>query len=329
MAYILIGAVVFSKVEGWSFLDGVFWADVTILTVGFGDFKPKTHLGRCLLFPYAVFGIFILFLVVYCLTELVFEQGKSMWELRLRDQERIRHVRRRESQGRARTSRSSNEEKGAGAVAAPALLAESVLSPKEARRKADRAARRRDFNSMQEILRHAARRRVLYSMALWIFCALFLWLIGAAVFQRCEVAQNWSYFNALYFTFIALLAIGYGDDTLHSMSGKAFFVLWSLIVVPTLTMLITTGSQAVGTPYLTETKGWILTKFKKKELPKIKKHLSCKSYTLAFRHSLQSNCRKASVVPSEQLTYNAHDRNHLLGTSSENNILIVCTLFSV
>jgi len=285
MAYLLIGAIIFSKVEGWSYLDGVFWADVTILTVGFGDFKPETHLGRCLLFPYAIFGIFILFLVIYCLTEVVFERGKSMWELRLRDQERIRRVQRRDVQGRVRTSGSSinANEKSIQAIAGPALFGESRVSPKEARKRADREARRRDFNSMQEIIHQAARRRIFYSIALWIFAALFLWLVGAVIFQHCEAAQDWSYFNSLYFTFIALLAIGYGDDTLHSASGRAFFVLWSLIVVPTLTMLISTGSQAVGTPYLLETKGWIRKKVTKKEPPKIQKHLSCRELPPTFQ----------------------------------------------
>ncbi|KAF4627513.1 hypothetical protein G7Y89_g10645 [Cudoniella acicularis] len=82
LAYILLGALVFKKIEGWRYMDAVFWADVTILTIGFGDFKPETHLGRCLLFPYAAFGIFILFLVVYCITQVVFERGASMWEIR-------------------------------------------------------------------------------------------------------------------------------------------------------------------------------------------------------------------------------------------------------
>jgi potassium channel subfamily K len=36
-AYILLGALVFSHVEGWKYLDAVYWADVTLLTVGLGD----------------------------------------------------------------------------------------------------------------------------------------------------------------------------------------------------------------------------------------------------------------------------------------------------
>lgn len=33
ITYLLLGALVFSKIEGWKFLDAVYWADVTLLTV--------------------------------------------------------------------------------------------------------------------------------------------------------------------------------------------------------------------------------------------------------------------------------------------------------
>ena len=32
MTYLLLGALVFSKIEGWEFLDAVYWANVTLLT---------------------------------------------------------------------------------------------------------------------------------------------------------------------------------------------------------------------------------------------------------------------------------------------------------
>jgi potassium channel subfamily K len=58
MGYLLLGALVFSYVEGWPFLDGVFWANFTLLTIGIGgEFVPKTHTGRSLLFPFAIGGI--------------------------------------------------------------------------------------------------------------------------------------------------------------------------------------------------------------------------------------------------------------------------------
>ena len=57
LVYLLAGAAVYSHIEGWAYLDAVYWADFTLLTVGIGDYAPSTHLGRGLLFPFAIGGI--------------------------------------------------------------------------------------------------------------------------------------------------------------------------------------------------------------------------------------------------------------------------------
>lgn len=75
--YLLLGALVFSKVEGWKYLDAVYWADVTLLTVGLGDYSPKTRVGRGLLFPFAIGGILMVGLVVGSIRSLVLERGKE------------------------------------------------------------------------------------------------------------------------------------------------------------------------------------------------------------------------------------------------------------
>jgi potassium channel subfamily K len=78
MVYLLLGALVFAKVEGWQFLDAVFWADFTLLTVGIGgEFVPKTHTGRSLLFPYAIGGLIMVGLVIGSVRSLILEHGKQ------------------------------------------------------------------------------------------------------------------------------------------------------------------------------------------------------------------------------------------------------------
>ena len=47
-----------------------------------------------------------------------------------------------------------------------------------------------------------------------------------------------SLFSSRYFTYVSLLTIGYGDFYPQDNSAKPVFVLWSLIALPTLTVLI-------------------------------------------------------------------------------------------
>lgn len=70
-------------------------------------------------------------------------------------------------------------------------------------------------------------------------------MIGAVVFWHTERNQSWTYFESVYFSYTTLLTIGYGDFQPISNSGKPFFVFWSLLAVPTLTILISNMGDTV------------------------------------------------------------------------------------
>jgi potassium channel subfamily K len=71
------GAGVYARIEGWRFVDGLYWSDVTILTIGFGDLYPQTNLGRGLLIPYSITGIIMLGLVITSIFRSVEEIGQK------------------------------------------------------------------------------------------------------------------------------------------------------------------------------------------------------------------------------------------------------------
>jgi potassium channel subfamily K len=71
------------------------------------------------------------------------------------------------------------------------------------------------------------------------------WLVGAVVFYETEMATlGMTYWESVYFCWVAILSIGYGDFSPHSGAGRCFFLIWSLIAVPTVTIL---ASDLTGT----------------------------------------------------------------------------------
>ena len=57
---LLVGTVVFNRVEGWSYLDSFYFSSIALTTVGFGDFAPHTAAGKLLTVFYIFCGIGLL-----------------------------------------------------------------------------------------------------------------------------------------------------------------------------------------------------------------------------------------------------------------------------
>jgi voltage-gated potassium channel len=77
-AAIILGAAVFYVVvEGWGFLDALFFATVTISTVGFGDMVPQTALGRTFTILFIFVGIGLFVATAASLADHVIRSGKA------------------------------------------------------------------------------------------------------------------------------------------------------------------------------------------------------------------------------------------------------------
>jgi len=228
MIYMVGGAGVYAKIEGWMFLDALYFTNYTLLTVGIGDYAPSTNLGKGLLFPYAVGGIVILGLVIGSIRSLVLERGKKKLGSRMVEKKRELQLQKMISKG--------NEHK-----------LRPVVSKQHAEEVgfSERERREEEFKFMRRIQEQASTRQkwnaLLISGSAWFF----LWFMGALIFHFAEHEQGWSYFESLYFAYTTLLTIGYGDYKPFSNSGKAFFVFWSLLAVPTLTILISNMGDTV------------------------------------------------------------------------------------
>ncbi|KAJ9607368.1 hypothetical protein H2200_008441 [Cladophialophora chaetospira] len=241
LVYLLLGALVYSHIEGWKFLDAVYWADFTSLTIGIGaDYVPKTHLGRGLLFPFAMGGIIILGLVVGSIRSLILERGKKKIAARLTEKTRVRLLK--EIQ---KISKEKGILKRKGAMGLQKDTTKALIVDPGEGEMSELERRQAEFEAMRKVQDWATTQKKYMSLGVSTFAFAFLWFIGALVFQHAEQNQEWSYFASMYFSYTTLLTIGYGDFEPMSNSGKPFFVFWSLLAIPTLTILISDMGDTV------------------------------------------------------------------------------------
>ncbi|CCC13575.1 unnamed protein product [Sordaria macrospora k-hell] len=337
------GGAVFAWLENWpgGFCDGLYYCDVTILTIGFGDFAPATTAGRAFLVPFQTFGLLFLGLVISSITRFVANisadkvikrhqehsrqstVGMSVTnENELREklglpQKRKASDARGESEGRRAFSarRSSLAQYGRLEVAGRLVTfrrhsragpdgesedptsdgvtqgregdgqTQNETKEEQARQKMlkfdfgnekgkrpesaavgdggkkrseqDKRKERRQkllllkedkdrFDAMRQIQGETKRWKQYWALAMALLAFSVLWGFGAAVFMFTEARiSNLSYFDSMYFCWVWLLTIGYGDITPKSNIGKPFFIVWSLIAVPIITVLFQEMSSTV------------------------------------------------------------------------------------
>jgi len=55
--WIIVGALVFSYLEGWQFLDALYFSVISITTVGYGDLVPSTPTGKFFTVVFLLVGV--------------------------------------------------------------------------------------------------------------------------------------------------------------------------------------------------------------------------------------------------------------------------------
>lgn len=71
------GTIIFHFTEGWRWFDSFYFCVITLATVGYGDFTPKTDLGKIAVIFYIISGIGIFLAFVQAYFEFIKENRKK------------------------------------------------------------------------------------------------------------------------------------------------------------------------------------------------------------------------------------------------------------
>lgn len=60
VSIIILGTVSYRYLEGWTWLDSLYFSIITLTTIGYGDFSPQTNGGKVFTIFYILLGIGII-----------------------------------------------------------------------------------------------------------------------------------------------------------------------------------------------------------------------------------------------------------------------------
>ncbi|EEQ36135.1 hypothetical protein CLUG_00258 [Clavispora lusitaniae ATCC 42720] len=194
-----VGTLVMAHlIPGINYGSSLYYCTVSVLTIGLGDIVPRSHGAKVFALIFSFIGLIIMGLIVAMIRQVVSSSAGPSVFWHLVEKRR-------------------------------------VLLLKELRERNEPMTREKSFHLMRLLRKRVRIHQLNMSLALSFLTFIAFWLIGAMVFHFTE---KWSYFNAVYFCFLCLVTIGYGDYKLETNFGKVFFVAWAITAVPMMTILI-------------------------------------------------------------------------------------------
>jgi potassium channel subfamily K len=108
------------------------------------------------------------------------------------------------------------------------------------------------FDEMRKLQQQAKLWKNSWRLSISLSIFTIFWCVGAVAFWKAEGGTTGQgYWETVYFCWVAILSIGYGDFAPKTGAGRCFFLIWSIIAVPSITMLASDLTSTVVSAFNT------------------------------------------------------------------------------
>jgi len=74
---LIIGTLVFNRLEQWSFVDSFYFTSTTLMTIGFGDLVPSNDLSKLVTVVFALSGVTVFLYALSVIASYYIEKGQQ------------------------------------------------------------------------------------------------------------------------------------------------------------------------------------------------------------------------------------------------------------
>ena len=206
----ITGMILFNWLEGWGYLNSLYFTFITLATIGYGDFVPTSTLSKIVTIFFSINGIVFLLVLFDLIRTIRAREFKKMSAKAGRD-----------------SSKAIDRDAQDATQAADELYSEDLSSGMAPHSTGD-------LQAPEPV-------SIFSRIQAWLFPATFLWkdedarnvvayaifIIAAGTFLF-HLIEGWEWLNSTYFVIVTLTTIGFGDFVPVTSLGKIITIFYGI-----------------------------------------------------------------------------------------------------
>ncbi|KAI8371669.1 uncharacterized protein BYT42DRAFT_581054 [Radiomyces spectabilis] len=227
-ATVAIGALVYMRLENWSYNEAFIFCSTALTTIGYGDVAPVTKNGRVFFMIYGIFGVSVVAYFLLSIRAVIAGTSPNIMTVKLMRAESLSEYTQKQRQKwlhqQQTTPLRSND--------VDIRCVERSQDSHHCRSLSNMSA----FSNFtfSGMLRDKSREVLIQVMTRSGVIRMFIiftvsWFGGAAIF--CYLEDHWSYMDALYFVLTTQLTIGFGDLVPETALAQEFWFIYIILAI--------------------------------------------------------------------------------------------------